>query len=112
MAALNPYHVTPYRVIVFATNTRTVGKGKRQRTETTGYGFQSWTPIQFFDAGPRLPGAGSFLYPGALRAIQAARKHLREPEVHQVQIRTNQDRKVLTYDKHADGRITFSANEE
>jgi len=106
---LNPYNVTPYRVSVFATGTHTIGKGKRQITKTIGYGFQGWTPVQFFDAGPRLPSSGSFLYPGALHAIKAAREYLKTPDVHQVQIRTNQDRTVLIYHKQVDGRVTFYA---
>lgn len=95
----------PYRIAVFATSTTVVGKGKRQRTKVQGYGYCGWTPVQHY-VEARLPGAGSFSFPGIHAARVAAREYLALPETHQVQIRNNQDRKVWLFNKHADGRIT------
>jgi hypothetical protein len=103
--------ITPYRVAVFATSTQTKGKGKRQRTITKGYGYFGWTENRIAEPS-RLPGSGTFLYFGGIRAIVAARQYLALPETHQVQIRTNQDRKVLVYIKHPDGHITHYTTTE
>lgn len=100
--------VTPYRIAVFASGTQTKGKGKRQRAITTHYAYMGWTADQSAERS-RLEGSGTFLYNGGLRVIVAARKYLALPETTQVQIRTNQDRKVLIYFKHADGRIVCHA---
>ena len=51
-----------------------------------------------------------YLFP-AIRAIVKAREYLQFSEVRQVQIRTNQDRKVLIYNKADDGRIAFYRGE-
>ena len=100
--------VTPYRIAVAATGTQIKGKGKQQRTVTTHYAYMGWTADQ--SAEPhRLQGSGTFMYLGGLRVVAAARKYLALPETTQVQIRTNQDRKVLVYHKHADGRVTCRA---
>ena len=96
---------TPYRLVIFATGTRTVGRGKRQRQQTIGYGYMGWTPVQAYQEA-RLPGAGSFLYPGLHAVHRAAQAYLARPETHQVSIRTDQDRSVYRYYKHADGTIT------
>jgi hypothetical protein len=99
---------TPYRVIVFGTSTRTIGRGKRQRTETRGYAFHGWTPDQSAEPS-RMPGSGTFCYAGAIRAIVAARAYLARPGINQVQIRTNQDHTVLVYNKQPDGSIVHYA---
>ncbi len=105
-AKSTPRMLTPYRINVFATSTKTMGKGKRQKTKTTGYGNMGWTPVQHaWDAG-RLPSAGSFLWPGMKAVRDAAMAFLALPETHQVQILTDQSRKVWLFNKHADGRIT------
>lgn len=72
--------MTPYRVIVFG----------------TCRAWQVW-----HNADPDQP----FLFP-AIRAIVKAREYLQFSDIRQVQIRTNQDRKILIYNKHADGTIT------
>lgn len=100
---------TPYRIVVFATGTKTVGKGKRQRTVPTSYGYMGWTETQHYQEA-RLPGAGSFLYPGMHAVRQAAMAYLALPETHQVSIRTNQDKAVYRYFKHADQSITGYAD--
>lgn len=102
-------HPRPYRLVVFATGTRVHGKGKRQRTETIGYGYISWNADEvarnMYDPG-RLPGSGTFCYPGMYAAREAALRELSKLEVHQVSVRTNQDRPVYRYFKRPDGRIT------
>ena len=95
----------PYRLVIFATGTRTVGRGKRQRRQTIGYGYMGWTPVQAYQEA-RLPSAGSFLYPGLHAVHRAAHVYLALPETHQVSVRTGQDRSVYRYYKHADGTIT------
>ena len=86
--------MTPYRVIV----------------ATCHGAFVAWTPDQSADPA-RLQGSGALLFAGVVRAIAAARYHLRGADVRQVQIRTNQDRTILIYHKAADGRITFYRGE-
>lgn len=102
---LTASHTTPYRVCVFAAGQRTIGKGKRQRTQAIGYGYMGWTPVQHYREA-RLPSAGSFLYPGFIRARQAALAYLRLPETHQVCVRTNQDRAVYRWFKAQDGTVS------
>lgn len=101
---------TPYIIHVFATGTRTIGKGKRQRTQTIGYGYMGWTSVQHYQEA-RLPGAGSFLYPGFIRARQAALAFLRLAETHQVCVKTNQSRDVYRWFKAADGTVSGYAGE-
>ena len=81
--------MTPYIIAVF--------------TETRGY--QLWTPEQHFSEG-RLPGAGSFLFPGIHAARRAALDTFLRPDTVQVQVRTNQDRTVYLWNKWRDGSIT------
>ncbi len=102
--------VRPYRVIVFTQSQHTTGKGKRQRTRTIGSAYVSWSPFQHCGQEARLPDAGSFLYPGFLRARQAAQLALRLPGTHQVSVRTDQDTPVYRYFKHADGTVTGYAD--
>lgn len=101
----------PYRILVFAHGFR---PGKRRKTFTeivpSQYGYMGWTPLQTYDKGARLPNAGSFLYPGIVAVRKAAMVYLAIPSTHQVQIRTNQDRKVYLWNKHPDGSITGYAN--
>ena len=98
---------TPYRVLVFAQGTKTTGRGKTRRTQQTGFGFVAWNPDHTVEVG-RLPGSGSFVFPGIRRARIEAMYYLGMlgNTYHQVSIRTNQDREVYRYFKHADGRIT------
>jgi hypothetical protein len=102
--------VRPYRVIVFTQSQHTTGKGKRQRTRTIGSAYVSWSPFQRCGQEARLPDAGSFLYPGFLRAQEAAKLALRLPGTHQVSVRTDQDTPVYRYFKHADGTVTGYAD--
>ena len=97
----------PYRLNVFANGFR---PGRRRRTYSEifpcSYGFMGWTPVQVFDRGARLPNAGSFLYPGIVAVRKAAMEYLSNPNVHQVSVRTDQDKQVYRYFKQADGQIT------
>lgn len=80
---------TPYRVACF---------GDR-------FGYILWNPVQVYREA-RLPDAGSFLFPGLHAVRAAALNELAKPGIHQVQIRTNQDRKVWIFNKQAGGKIT------
>lgn len=102
--------MTPYRIAVFASAQVPISR-RSKKLKTVSYGYLGWTARQEFDAGARLPGAGSFLFSG-LRCVRAVRDYLALPETHQVQIRTNQDRTLYIYNKHSDGRITGYAPEQ
>lgn len=103
--------MTPYRLVIFATGQRTIGRGKRQRTETIGCAFMGWTADQTAEP-HRLTGSGTFLYHGGIKACVAARQYLAQPNVHQVSVRTNQDRVVFRYVKASDGRIEMYGGDE
>lgn len=97
---------TPYRVIVFGHKYMPVKRLKRStRIELRGFAYCLWTETQHYDEA-RLPSAGSFLFPGLHRVREAAMQALTLPGIDQVSVRTNQDRKVFQYFKHADGTIT------
>ena len=98
--------LTPYRVNVSAQGWRITKRLKRvTRIEPIGYGYQLWTEKQSY-CEARLLSAGSFLFPGLHAVRAAALSELSKPHVHQVQVRTNQDKKVYLWNKHADGRVT------
>lgn len=102
---LTPYPAgKPYRVIAAATGSRTIGRGKRRRTEQTSYGYVLWTADT--SAEPWREGYGSFCFSGLHRVRAAALSELQKPEVHQVQVRTNQDRTLYVWNKHSNGQIT------
>ena len=94
---------TPYRIQIFAVRYRPV---RRRRTyteiELAHVGWDGWNPVQHYQEA-RLPGAGSFLYPGMHAVYRAAMEALAQPGVHQVSIRTNQDRQVYRYFKSDKG---------
>lgn len=85
----------PYRIVVF----------------TSGFAYFGWTPRQHYREA-RLPSAGSFLFPGMFAVRRAAMEYLALPDTRQVQIRTNQDRRVWLFNKQPDGRITGYCNRE
>lgn len=60
----------------------------------------------------RLAVSGTSCFAGGVRAVQAARAALRDPRVTQVQIRTNQDRKILVYNRSSDGKVTYYGADE
>ena len=85
---------TPYRIVVFAESPR------RGRRPARGYAYMGWSPVQHFEEA-RLPGAGSFLYPGLHAVRRAALEYLSLPETRQVSVRTNQDREVYRFWKRS-----------
>lgn len=99
--------VRPYRLVVFAQGLK---RGKRSpkvcQLNRQGVAWIGWTPHQHCGQEARLPGAGSFLYPGFLKARQAAFQYLQQPCVTQVSVRTDQDRSIYRWVKQTDGRIT------
>jgi len=96
----------PYRVAVFSMRYRPVKQLKWMTTiERVGVGWDLWTPVQAYSEA-RLPSAGSFLFPGIHAVRRAAMEAFKDSSVHQVQVRTNQDRKVYLWNRQADGRIT------
>ena len=101
---------TPIRLLVTVQGyrpTRRYYERKRPYTavERCVYGFVAWTPEQHYNEA-RLPCAGSFLFPGVHAARAEAMRYLERPNVQQVSVRTNQDRTVYLFKRHADGRIT------
>jgi hypothetical protein len=98
--------LTPYRLIVFAKKFYPI-KRRKHVTEIAlqEYAFMAWTPHQHYPEA-RLPSAGSFLFPGMHAARAEAMNYLTRPDVKQVSVRTDQDREVYRYFRHADGRVT------
>jgi hypothetical protein len=89
--------LTPYRVIVCAT--REMKRGRK--TERVGVAWVAWNPTltdHSAHAG-RLDGSGSFLWLGLRDAKNAVAAAFLDPTVHQVQIRTNQDRKIAVFNR-------------
>lgn len=108
---------TPYRLIVFGRRLRHVRtlkgrgphrKGAQSVLEPVDFSFHAWNDSdearQLYDLG-RLPGAGTFCWPG-LHAVRAeAMRQVSQSGIHQISVRTNQDRRVYRYFKQPDGRI-------
>lgn len=101
----------PYRLLVGKTGQRVVGKGRRRRTVECGYGFVAWNPEQPYGTQARLPGAGSFTWPGVHAARAEAMRQL-EAGADQVSIRTEQDKQVYRFFRQADGTISGYGGQE
>lgn len=107
--------IHPFRIQVFGTNERVVGKGKRARTIRQGYGFDLWNPCEETAERAGRPGFGSFYWYGLTVARNAALDALAQPGIDQVAIKTNQDRRVVTlyrsrWDEYVgQGRLEFVA---
>lgn len=86
----------PVRMTVFAQRTATVGRGKRARTEVRGVAWQGWNADAAMEQRmARLRGAGSFYWPGALRALVAARAAMRaDRSVAQIKLETIGGREI------------------
>ncbi len=70
------------------------------------YGMQGWNPENSHEPG-RLPGSGSFTWVGIVAVRKAAMEYLNQPHTFQVQVLTNQSRKVYLWNKNAvSGEIT------
>lgn len=96
----------PFRLAVFARGMSSARKSRtRTEIEPGTYGIFGWTPVQSYHEA-RLPSAGSFLYPGIFAVRKAVMEYLAQSNVVQVQVRTNDDRKVYIWNKHEDGTIT------
>jgi hypothetical protein len=93
----------PCRIVVFASGP--LATTKRRKPRATGYAYIGWREHQAYSEA-RLPGAGSFLFPGLHAVRRAALAYLALPETHQVSIRTNQDRSIYRYFKASDGHIS------
>lgn len=87
----------PLRAVVFTSFQRTIGRGKKARTVTTGAAYELWNPSTVCEPW-RLEGSGSFLWPG-LHAVRRAAmaEFAADPNVTQISIRTNQDREVYRF---------------
>lgn len=95
----------PYRLNIFGQRFQAVRRlKKRTDIALVTFGFMGWTPTQHYHEA-RLPSAGSFLFAGMHEVRRAAMDALAQPGITQVSIRTNQDRQVYRYFKHADGTI-------
>ena len=69
------------------------------------YGMQGWNPDHSHEPG-RLPGSGSFTWVGIVAVRKAAMEYLSQPHTFQVQVLTNQSRKLYVWNKQLDGTIT------
>lgn len=88
-----PSLLAPTRVTLFAT--RTV-KPKRGPAKTIGVGWNGWNADPVMEQRmARLPGSGSFYWPGALRAYLAVKAMMTaDPTIHQAKIETISGREV------------------
>ena len=91
----------PYCINVFACDVLERLTTKKPQV----YGFQGWNPVQHYKEA-RLPSAGSFLWPGIVAVRKAAMEYLAQPHTFQVQVLTNQSRKVYIWNKDPFGKIT------
>jgi len=89
--------IHPFRICVFGTAVVTKGKGKRQRTERQGYGFDLWNPDEETAERAGRPGFGSFEWYGMHLARCKALDQFADPQIDQVQIRTNGDQTVFVF---------------
>ena len=110
--------MTPYRIVVCARRVipgrELRGRGPRQRgaltrIEVAQVAWIGWHADHTVEPG-RLAGSGSFCFPGIRTAYTAVRRYLEEPGVHQVQLRTNQDRTLYVWHRNG-GRVTWYAGE-
>lgn len=90
----------PFRVCVFGTMTRTIKK----RETTVQCGWVAWNPnlTDHWAHQGRLPSSGSFAWLGEAAARQAALAAFADERVTQVQIRTEQDRTLIVFNRHGD----------
>ena len=84
----------PCRMTVFAT--RDVPVGKRGGVKRVGVGWYGWNADPVMEAAmSRLPGQGSFYWPGALAAYVAAKAMLRtDTRIHQIKLETISGREI------------------
>ena len=100
-----------YTIHVFGEKFVPVRRLKKMTTiARQGWGILGWNPENAHEPG-RLPGSGSFTWIGCRAARRAALEFLAQPEVSQVQIRTNQDRTIYVWNKQSNGRLTGYGHE-
>lgn len=120
MSTVHP-KIKPYRICAFGTCNIT--KGKRTKTVQAGWDLHNPILTDHWAHKGRLAGSGSFswlathtdnavitvtpegcaLPSGISKAIDAA---FADNSVSQVQLRTEQDRKLLIFNRHSDRRVT------
>lgn len=102
--------IRPYRVVVFSTIQIDY---KRKGKKTVGCAFDAWNPelTDHWAHAGRLQGSGSFSWLGMQGAKYAAARAFLDPAVHQVQIRTEQDRKLLIFNRHRNTITSYEARE-
>lgn len=69
------------------------------------FGFQGWNPDNRHEPG-RLPSSGCFTWVGIVAVRKAAMEYLSQPHTFQVQVLTNQSRKLYIWNKDVFGRVT------
>lgn len=76
------------RLNIFAT--RQLASGRRRKPQSAGVGWQGWNPDALMaDKMARLSGSGSFYWQGAINALVAAKRMMRDDStIHQVAIET------------------------
>jgi hypothetical protein len=89
-----PRLTVPVRLDVFAT--RDLPKGRGKRLVSTGVAWQGWNADPVMEhALSRLRGQGSFYWPGAVRALAAARSMMATDDtVHQIKLETISGREI------------------
>lgn len=94
-----PTLLAPTRVTLFAD--RPIRRGKR--TVMQGVAWQGWNPDPLLELRmARLPGSGSFYWPGAVRAYSAVRAMMRaDATIRQAKIETISGREIArVYKEH------------
>lgn len=83
-----PSLLVPARMNVFAA--REVPKGRKGKTVLAHVGWRGWNAdARMEETMARLPGSGSFYWPGAWRAYRAARQMMKtDSTIHQIAIET------------------------
>jgi len=76
-----------------------------RETKPHVYGMQGWNPENSHEPG-RLPGSGSFTWVGIVAVRKAAMEYLNQPHTMQVQVLTNQSRKLYIWNKDVFGNIS------
>jgi len=79
-------------------------KGAKSVIEPVIWGFVAWTADT--TAEPWREGFGSFLFGDIHKTREAISRYLADARTTQISVRTNQDRTLFVYNRHADGRIT------
>lgn len=97
-----------YQLHVFGHGYRAVRQVKASKShgtytaiEPSTWGIQGWNPRNEHEPG-RLPESGSFTWVGIVAVRHAAMEYLARPNVTQVQVLTNQSRKLYIWNRHGE----------